>query len=469
MYPTTLTLCFLTLLAPTWLGPATNDNGGSLVAHGFTSQSMISSLPALSKSLGSETSRRRRPYGYYATTDEEQKSLQTEIETINGDSEASHLTTPGVNGDDAMIDSVVIDSVNSTDTIDLASIASDMNTSMVELLDEISQRINDGSSEIVKDINSALDAQLTQLPDAKAQELTEYVTDLAYKIQKAQQDEVERQLEDLEKLLRSPIEKVAFSDAPLFDLKESMQDSGNRSETAEAEIQLILAGTNSTLKKSASESTTKDLIQNFNVAPFYYSVALFYRWASKSKNTITIPSLYLLSAYKGIANVIKTGGKKGRRKERTRGRRRERKEAEYEEFMKDAESFQSGWKRTGEIAAKGSWAKKWAVLRRSAEVWAYFSSFYLKDRRICKKFETGRWSEEKFTAERSRLGAEVTQNLLRLGPTFIKVSNQNILFFLMLYIQNSDRELTQLHFYSFRLANYSPLESILFRKSILNS
>ena len=208
---------------------------------------------------------------------------------------------------------------------------------------------------------------------------------------------------------------------------------------------------------------------NFNVAPFYYSVALFYRWASKSKNTITIPSFYLLSAYKGIANVIKTGGKKGRRKERTRGRRRERKEAEYEEFMKDAESFQSGWKRTGEIAAKGSWAKKWAVLRRSAEVWAYFSSFYLKDRRICKKFETGRWSEEKFTAERSRLGAEVTQNLLRLGPTFIKVSNQNILFFLMLYIQNSDRELTQLYFYSFRLANYSPLESILFRKSILNS
>jgi hypothetical protein len=128
------------------------------------------------------------------------------------------------------------------------------------------------------------------------------------------------------------------------------------------------------------------------------------------------PSVYLLSAYKGMANVVKTRGGPKRRRQR-----KQLDELSYEEYIKDAEAFQSGWKRTGQIAAKGPWARKWAILRRSAEVWTYFSSFYLKDRRIANKYNSGEWSEEKFKTERSKLGAEITQNLLRLGPTFIKV------------------------------------------------
>jgi len=427
MNTSALILCFLTLLAPTWLGSQTNDDATALfVAHGFTSQSMISSLPSLSKSSGmSSRHRRRPPYGYYATTEEEQKSAESEIETVNGDD--SHLIPTVVNGDaeatingdsvatDASVSSNSTDASNSTDSYDFASIAVDINASMVELFDEISQRINDGSSEIMKDINSVLDESLTQLPDSRAQEVTEYIADLTKKIQKAQQDEIERQIEELEKLFVSPLKEVAFSDAAVFELKDLKNAGVNETDSAESEIQLILAGANSTLKTSARQDKTLDLIRNMNVAPFYYSVALFYRWASKSKKAITLPSLYLLSAYKGIANVIKTRG--GPKRKSTK----EKKLSTYEEYIKDAEAFQTGWKRTGEIAAKGPWAKKWAVLRRSAEVWAYFSSFYLKDRRICKKFESGKWTEEKFTAERSKLGAEVTQNLLRLGPTFIKV------------------------------------------------
>lgn len=431
MNPSALILCFLTLLAPTWWGSQTNDDATALfVAHGFTSQSMISSLPSLSKSSGmSSRHRRRPPYGYYATTEEEQKSAESEIETVNGDD--SHLIPTVVNGDaeasingdsvvtDASVSSNATDASNSTDPYDFASIAVDINASMVELFDEISQRINDGSSEIMKDINSVLDESLTQLPDSRAQEVTEYIADLTKKIQKAQQDEIERQIEELEKLFVSPLKEVAFSDAAVFELKDLKNGAGNETDSAESEIQLILAGANSTLKTSARQDKTLDLIRNMNVAPFYYSVALFYRWASKSKNVITLPSLYLLSAYKGIANVIKTRGGPKRKSVK------EEKLSTYEEYINDAEAFQSGWKRTGEIAAKGPWAKKWAVLRRSAEVWAYFSSFYLKDRRICKKFESGKWTEEQFTAERSKLGAEVTQNLLRLGPTFIKVSRKN--------------------------------------------
>jgi hypothetical protein len=423
MNPTALALCFLTLVAPSWRGSETNDGTGSFVAHGFTSQSVISSLPTLSKTLGPGFSRHRRPYGYYATTDEEQKSLDNELETADvEDAEESHQITPEVNGAIDSASSIATNSTNSTETIDFAAIAVDMNTSMVELLDEISQRINEGSSEIMKDITNVLDEQLTQVPDAKTQELTAYLTELTNKLQKAQEDEIQRQITELEKLFVSPLERVAFSDAPLFDLKEKKQSAVNETEAAEVEIQLVLAGANSTLRKSARQGTTMELMKNLNVAPLYYSVALFYRWIGKSKSTITLPSLYLLSAYKSMANVIKTRGGPRRRT------KKENKLSTIELYTKDAEAFQSGWKRTGEIAAKGPWAKKLAELRRSAEIWAYFSSFYLKDRRITKNFESGKWTEEKFTHERSRLGAEVTQNLLRLGPTFIKVRRLNSKF-----------------------------------------
>ena len=70
----------------------------------------------------------------------------------------------------------------------------------------------------------------------------------------------------------------------------------------------------------------------------------------------------------------------------------------YDDFITDGEAMQTGWKRTGDIAAKGPWARRWAILRRSAEIWRCFSSFYLKERRINRKLSSGAWTRERRAA-----------------------------------------------------------------------
>lgn len=287
-------------------------------------------------------------------------------------------------------------------------------THVTEVLDEINRRISEGSTELLQNITNVMDEKLVQLPESAARELSQYIGDLANKMQSAQQKELQRQLMELEDLFVKPLEQIAFSDAPLFmedgKKKAGMEDEDKAEQRRRQQEELILAGQNSTLAKT-SRMRTKEIFQNFDVAPLYYTVALLYRWGSKA----AYPSVALLSLYKNLATVLKSRGPRKKRKKKGV-------KVSYEEYLKDAETMQSGWKRIGEIAAKGPMAKKWAILRRSTEVWAYFSSFYLKDRRINSKFQSGKWSEEKFREERSKLGAEITQNLLRLGPTFIKVS-----------------------------------------------
>jgi len=279
-----------------------------------------------------------------------------------------------------------------------------------QLVADITRRVSDGSVEILENVTATLDGKLDKLPEAAAMELSSSLSDLIVKVQKEQQQELETQLAELESQIVKPFEDFAFSDVPLFEWKEnrSFNDTETKLKRVVGADSLVLRGANSTLGETTRLMRTKDIFRNFNVAPAYYTIALFSRWVQKASG----PSVYLLSASKSFFSVIKSdeSRKKGRGEKQS-----------YEEYLNDAESMQAGWKRTGEIAAKGAVAKQWAILRRSAEIWAYFSSFYLKDRRIRNNYERGVWTEERFKEERSKLGTVIVQNLLKLGPTFIKV------------------------------------------------
>lgn len=269
-----------------------------------------------------------------------------------------------------------------------------------DAIDDFSKRISHGSTELIANVSSAIEHALqTELPASSARELSEHISGITRKNQEAQEQDLLRRLEELERRFVEPLEQFAFSDAPLFQARPT---------TVPREL-LILAGKNSTLTRSARRKTS-ELLQNFNVAPLYYSVALLYRWARK----VSMPSIWLLSTFMNLASLVRTKGT-------PRFQQKQRSEQTQEDRIQDAEAMHSGWQRIGQIASKGPLARKWAILRRSAEVWSYFSSFYLKDRRISRNEQSGRWSEERVKAERSKLGVEITQNLLRLGPTFIKV------------------------------------------------
>ena len=195
------------------------------------------------------------------------------------------------------------------------------------------------------------------------------------------------------------------------------------------------------LKSKASENTTQtdtfmdevsvtskgmrtaDIIRNLNSAPIFYSIALTLRWIQKA----SVPPLAMLMFFRGLAYPFTTSVAPTISKSKLFGKRvssdstNGRVKTFGDEEIAD-EEFIRGWKQTGEIAAKGKRGRALATFRRSAEIWFYFSSFYIKDTWILKNYNSGRWSKTRFEEERKKLGGQLTQNLLRLGPTFIKVS-----------------------------------------------
>ena len=359
---------------------------------------------------------------------------QPQHHQVSASSDASAPPTDVFN----LTDSVVNVNINMTDIIE------DFSKNVTVTIEEMNRQMTDGTKDILGNMTEILEEKLLVQPAAQQQamaqqssELLTYIAELNEELTRAQKREMERQMMELEKVFVRPLEDFAFSDAKLATLPSSSSSAAAKASEADEETrrreleehrrELILTGANSTVMETSRRLKTSEILRNLNVAPLYYSITLLFRWINKVKG----PPMAALSFFRGLSALFGSPSK-------VRGGRSKKKMQSYDEFMKDAKQMQAGWKRTGEIAAKGPLARKWAIMRRSAEIWGYFASFYLKEKRMENKFNSGKWSEENFSEERSKLGAEVTQNLLKLGPTFIKVRFKMFLYivYLVKYLPN---------------------------------
>jgi len=357
--------------------------------------------------LGLKASKEKTPVIDRETT--KTRPIIKDVPTLRKDPSATNISSPIAHT--SSYKSKQVPAPTNVEPSSNAAIRSDV----ANLVGDINKKIAEGTNDIFANMTNLVDYHLgPSLSDDAATELRSFFTNLTKDIQRAQQREIEGQMEEIQKILVRPLEDFAFSDAALLQPKtdESIVEDRNRRDetdeeakdrrTAEKRREIALAGILSTLAESSRQMRTTEIIRNLNVAPLYYSVALLLRWARK----LSAPPMAVLTLLKNMASIVRTG---------------QNGVLSYEDFMKNGEAMQAGWKRTGEIAAKGKFAKKIAILRRSAEIWAYFSSFYIKEKRANNMFNSGRWSKERFSEERSMIGAEITQNLLKLGPTFIKV------------------------------------------------
>lgn len=287
-----------------------------------------------------------------------------------------------------------------------------------EVSRELSRIINDGIDEIWtrnRNMTIAIEEQVDMLSQETSLSANEIVDTFTEAIARLQDDQ-RKQLIDIqnkaEKKVVEFVEELAFSDTPLLmtkKLPDSEEASADDENTVPPHLKL---GSRMDLSRSMK---TREMMRYWKVAPLYYTLALLVRWVNKAPGPRTV----WLSASNRFSRLF--GNSNGEAKSRANTA-----DEAYKEYISNANVMQSGWKRTGEIAQKGPFRRQLEILRRSMEIWGYFTSFYLKEKRMLKKFKNGKWTEEQFSRGRSELGAEITQNLLKLGPTFIKVSFQCI-------------------------------------------
>lgn len=318
---------------------------------------------------------------------------------------------------------------NATSLSDLLSRSSDFNanatTALSDVADELLRVVKDGGlfeqgstsdygefwAAANRNISSTLERQFDELVNSTsvtAISANEVVENLRAAVDELREEQ-ERQLlavqRNAERKIVELVDDVVFGESPILDATRMDKDEMTKNAVKKDPDERSAARPLTTVPDQARNMRTREMMRYWKVAPLYYTVALLFRWVKKAPDG---PRTMWLSAGRVAARVF--GGK-----------RVSRKSDAYAEYISNANAMQAGWKRTGEIASKGPLRRQIEIFRRSVEIWSYFTNFYLREKRILRKFKAGKITEEEFSRRRSQLGADVTQNLLKLGPTFIKV------------------------------------------------
>jgi len=276
-------------------------------------------------------------------------------------------------------------------------------TAVEDLLSDVTNILSSGYSDLIsinENVTEAIEEKINLASDESglaAKEVANMFVNALTDFNNDQRRQVLTLQREAEKIVLDVIQEFAFSDTGLVQKSVDETDEDDDDDGAppvEPERKF-----NSALE-SSRRMRTRELLRYWRVAPLYYTISLLIRWVKKipGPRAAWLSTIRLLTTTSvGSGNTAPDVG------------------------LKSAEDMQAGWKRTGEIASKGSYRRSLEIWRRSLEIWTYFSSFYLRETRMVNKFKRGRWTEEQLKAGRRQLGAEVTQNLLKLGPTFIKV------------------------------------------------
>lgn len=227
------------------------------------------------------------------------------------------------------------------------------------------------------------------------------VLDELREVQRRQIDSVSQAAVDIERAFEDVNFELAFEGTPLGDLeneKTRFEKEKKDGFYTDDDVQFTEKVGERKQDIINSRMYTREIFRYWKVAPLYAGISLLTRWLNKC---LTLPVNTLQIFYRvvprgfpgkpvGIASQWKPGS---------------------DDAARTAEMMQEKWKKS---ATTGTF-------RRSAEIWGHALTFVAKEKRLKARLDKGRITKEQFSAERTELGKEATQILLKLGPTFIKV------------------------------------------------